>query len=258
MARSDQLLRVGKVAAPRFGGMAIHQRAFRGLTCMSANSFLMSWQNWAANFCYLLLAVSYLVTNLYWLRALAVVALGLEGIYFYFASTPPLWVGISWAAVFVAINLVQLAIMSWKEFGVRLSEDEQLLYRGPFAGLSRVQFHHLLKIGIWRAVDDGAILTIENEPVPELLLITNGTARVMVAQETVAFLQAGSFIGEMSFMRGGNASANVVAAGPLRLFVIDKPALASLLHHDHDIESAILRVIGRDLAGKLRTQTLPG
>ena len=64
----------------------------------------MSWEDWAGNFCYLLLAVSYLVTSLLWLRILAIAALGLEGIYFYFASTPPLWVGIARAAVFVGIN----------------------------------------------------------------------------------------------------------------------------------------------------------
>jgi len=33
-------------------------------------SGLMSWQDWMANACFLL-AISYLVTNIWWLRALA-------------------------------------------------------------------------------------------------------------------------------------------------------------------------------------------
>jgi hypothetical protein len=58
---------------------------------------LMEWQDWVGHFSYLMLAVSYLVTNMYWLRALAIVALGLEGVYFYFSGDAPLWVGIGWA-----------------------------------------------------------------------------------------------------------------------------------------------------------------
>jgi hypothetical protein len=225
---------------------------------MDANHFLMSWQNWAANACYLLLAVSYLVTNLFWLRVLAVIALGLEGVYFYFASTPPLWVGIIWAIVFVVINLVQLMIMTWARFSVRMNEDEKRLYRGPFDGLTPVQFNRLLKIGRWCDVDAGTRLTIQDEPVPELYLIANGSAQVMIGSEIVASLPAGSFVGEMSLVRGGNASANVVAAGPCRLFAVAKPELAILLKHDHEIETAILRVIGRDMAVKLRAQSQSG
>jgi hypothetical protein len=218
---------------------------------------LMSWQDWAANFCYFILAGSYLVTNLYWLRLLAILALGLEGIYFYFAATPPLWVGIGWAVVFVGINLVQLTIMTRERLAVRMSEHERLLHRGLFAELTPVQFHRLLKIGTWRELEDGALLTVQNKPVPELLFIASGMARVIVGNDVIALVQAGSFIGEMSFMNGGDASATVMAAGHMQLFVVAKPALEGLLTRDQEFEAAILRVLGQDLALKLRAQTLP-
>ena len=150
---------------------------------------LMSWQNWAANFCYFILAASYLVTNLYWLRLLAVLALGLEGVYFYFAASPPLWVGIGWAAVFVGINVVQLAIMMRERLAVRMSEHERLLHRGLFAELTLVQFNRLLKIGAWRESEDGALLTVQDKPVPELFFIASGMARVIVGNEAIALLQ---------------------------------------------------------------------
>jgi CRP-like cAMP-binding protein len=220
--------------------------------------FLMTWQNWAANFCYLILAGSYLVTNLLWLRVLAIVALGLEGIYFYVASTPPLWVGIAWAAIFVGINLVQLLLMTRDRLAVRMSEQERLLHRGLFAELTPVQFHSLLKIGEWREEKDEAILAAEGEPVPELLFIAHGAAKVMVGAETIAVLQAGSFVGEMSFLSGGNASASVVAMNRVLLFAVAKSALDRLLVRDRGIETVMLRVIGRDLTEKLKTQTIPG
>src|ERR1700754_3157806 len=49
---------------------------------------------------YVLLAVSYMVTNIYWLRLLAIIALTAEAIYFYMAGDSALWVGILWAGIF--------------------------------------------------------------------------------------------------------------------------------------------------------------
>ena len=214
----------------------------------------MSWQDWAANFCYLILAASYLVSNLFWLRVLAVVALGLEGIYFYFGATPPLWVGITWAAIFVGINLVQLMLMTRERLAVRMSEREQLLHRGLFAELSPVQFNRFLKIGTWREVEDRTLLTVKGQPVPELLIIASGTVEIMVGAEVIALQLAGSFVGEMSFMSGEVASANVIAAGRVVLFATARPALDRLLIHDKSVEAAILRRIGHALTAKLKAR----
>ena len=216
--------------------------------------FSMSWQDWAANLCYLILAVSYLVSDLYWLRVLAVLALGLEGIYFYFGSTRPLWVGIGWAAVFVAINIVQLVLMTRERLAVRLSERERLLHRGLFAELTSVQFNRFLHSGVWRQVDEGALLTTRGEPVPELLLIVEGSVKVTVGDQIIALQQAGSFVGEMSFMSGEQASATVSALGNVMLLAVSRPALDRLLGHDQSVATVLMRVIGHGLAKKLKAR----
>ena len=43
----------------------------------------MGWQDWIGTASYALLAASYIVTNIYWLRLLAIVALTAETAYFY-------------------------------------------------------------------------------------------------------------------------------------------------------------------------------
>ena len=136
-----------------------------------------------------------------------------------------------------------------------MSEQEQLLHRGLFARLTRVGFiaslnRNLARNRRWSAT------TIQGRPVPELLFIARGTAKVMVGADEIALVQMGSFIGEMSFMTGGNACVNARWRGWVRLFAIAKSALDALLNRDHEIETAILRVIGQDLTLKLRTQTL--
>ena len=119
---------------------------------------IMEWQDWVGNFSYLMLAASYLVTNMYWLRGLAIVALGLEGVYFFFSGAAPLWVGIGWAAVFVGINAVQLAIMARNRLRVRLSGEEHGLHQQRFGKLDQVNFDRLARAGHWRNVPPGTVL----------------------------------------------------------------------------------------------------
>ena len=68
----------------------------------------MGWQDWAGNVCYIILAISYAVSNIYWLRSLAMVALAMEMVYFFFGAERPLWVGIGWNVVFIGTNAIQL------------------------------------------------------------------------------------------------------------------------------------------------------
>ena len=220
----------------------------------SVRSFVwnMGWEDWAGNFCYLILAVSYLVTNLLWLRILAILALGLEGVYFYFASSPPLWVGIAWAVVFVSINVVQIVLMTRERLRVRISEQDGMLHRGVFGEMTPVDFHRLLKLGTWREIPMGAKLTVKDEPGTELFFIAKGSARVVSGYNLISFLHPGAIVGEKSFTSGGNASATVIAETSLRAFVVNKVALHALMKHNHGIETAILKTISRDLTTKLR------
>jgi hypothetical protein len=214
----------------------------------------MTWQEWAANLCYLILAASYLVADLYWLRILAIVALGLEGVYFYFGSTPPLWVGIGWSVVFVTINLVQLMLMTRERLAVHLSDRESFMHRAMFPDLTAVQFNRFLKAGSWHDVEDGAVLAEKGQPVPELLLIASGTVKVAVGTEIVAMQKAGSFVGEMSYISGNDASATVTAVGKVVLFSVARSALDRLFAQDKDVKAALMRVIGYALSEKLKAR----
>lgn len=213
---------------------------------------LMAWQDWVGNFCYALLAASYLVTNMYWLRALAIVALGLEGVYFYFSADAQLWVGIGWAVVFVSINLVQLAIMTRNRLRVRLSDEEQSLYRAHFSRLDPVAFDSLARSGSWQDLAPGSVLAREGSPVECLYLLVRGAALVESAGRTVAMLQPGSFAGEMSFLSGDPATATVTAMGACRVFSVPQERLRALLKEHEEISRVLQELLGHDLVQKLR------
>ena len=221
---------------------------------MDAVSFdILRWQDWAGNACYVILAASYLVTNMYWLRVLAIVALGFEGVYFFFGAGTPLWVGIAWNFIFVAINAVQLTLLVRERWQARFSEQERLLHQGLFAVFGPVEFNRVLKTGGWREVFEGTVLTMEGRPVQELLILIKGLAKVEVAGAMIALLQPGAFIGEMSLLTREPASATVTVLADSRLIAVSQERLITLLDKDADVKSAIHRVISRDLVAKLKS-----
>jgi hypothetical protein len=211
----------------------------------------MGWQDWAGNVCYMILAISYAVSNIYWLRGLAIVALAMEMIYFFFGADRPLWVGIGWNIVFIGTNAIQLALLTRERMRVRFSDQERLLHGGLFRELTPVDFNRLLKAGKWRDVPEGTELARENAPITDVSVIIAGAAKVEVGGRLVALLQPGAFVGEMSFLTKGNASADVTTATPSRLFSVSKPQLEALLEGNAGIKTAIHRMMGQDLARKL-------
>ena len=235
----------------RFAGYSTHSDQ------TVAKDIFLQWHDWIGNFCYFLLAVSYLVINIVWLRSIAVFALTLEAMYFYAASEKPLWVGIFWAAVFVAINLVQLARIYRERSAVKLGTEDKLLHQGVFANLSAVELQRIIHIGRWRKAPKGAVLTIEDKPVPEIMILASGKAHVVSRNRLVAVLRSGSLIGEISFVTKETATATVTAHEVSRVFAIDTKKLEHLFRKFPEMERAVHRVVELDLTSKLTNSEMP-
>jgi CRP-like cAMP-binding protein len=219
---------------------------------------LVSWQDWFAHGCYLVLAISYIVTSIWWLRLLAIISLGCEGVYFYFAADVPLWTALGWSAVFVAINLAQLAILTRHALRRRWTAEERLLRTGLLAGLDPMSLARLLKAGTWTDFGAGTVLTREGEPVENVYLLVGGEAAVETGSRTVAVLRAGSIAGEMSFLSGLPASATVTTLTECRAFVVRQCALRTLMQRCAQLRLGLHERFNRELVGKLRYATQAG
>lgn len=79
--------------------------------------------------------------------------------------------------------------------------------------------------------DTGDKVVSEEAPGHSMFVIIGGTADVTVADETgtVATLEKGGVIGEMSLLTGSPRNATVTAAAPLTALEVDKSALANVL-----------------------------
>jgi hypothetical protein len=215
------------------------------------------WADIPGHVSYVLIAISYWLTNIYWLRVTAVVGLSLEIVYFQL-SGGAMHAGIGWDLVFIAINLYQIYWLVAERRKFRRMEHAHLLRQGVFAGFSDAQLARLVTVGEWRILEQGTTLTREGESVKELVLICTGEATVEAQSTVVAHLRGGAFVGEMAFVSGNPASATVTVSHTMRAFVFDMAKLRKLEEADDLVAVAIHRVVGRDLAAKLKVKNEEG
>ena len=213
-----------------------------------------SWSDVPGHVSYVLIAFSYWMTNVFWLRVIAVIGLIFEILYFRMSSGD-MHTGIGWDAIFIVINLYQIFRLVFDEGRLRYMKELHLLSQGAFASLTREQLAQLVKVGSWRTLEPGTQVTREGEPVSELILICDGQMVVESQGRTVTRLHGGSLVGELALLSGSAASATVTAERITRAFILEMEKLRKLVRADDLIASAVDRVVGHDLAAKLRAST---
>lgn len=212
------------------------------------------WSDVPGHVSYVLIAISYWMTNVFWLRVIAVVGLVFEILYFRM-SGGAMHTGIGWDIIFIIINLYQIIRLIADQHRLRYMKELHLLSQGAFASLTREQLAQLVKVGSWRTLEPGAQVTCEGEPVKELVLICDGQVVVEFQGRTITHLHGGSLVGELALVSGRPASATVTVQRTTRAFILEMENLRKLVRTDDLIAAAIDRVVGRDLAAKLTAST---
>src|SRR5215470_11571369 len=136
---------------------------------------------------YFLIAISYWLTDIFWLRVVAVVGLSFEILYFWH-SGGDLRTGIGWDIIFIAINLYQLYWLVKDRLSLRLPEGDRELLRSVLTGLDDSQIARLLRAGAFVDLADGTRLAEENQALKRMLFICSGRARVKIGCHEVSRL----------------------------------------------------------------------
>src|SRR5512134_470377 len=113
---------------------------------MSDAAIPFIWADIPGHVSYVLIAISYYLTNIFWLRLTAVLGLSLEIVYFQLAGGA-MHAGIGWDVVFIAINAYQIYWLVDEHRKLKLLEDAHLLRQGAFAGLSNTQLARIIGAG---------------------------------------------------------------------------------------------------------------
>ncbi len=198
----------------------------------------------------ILYVVSYLVTDIMWLRALAVLG-GLSSLTWTLTTPTPSLTFIGWTLVYNTINMVQIGRLWHERRPLRLSADEQALYAAAFRTLTPREFQRLLAAGTWQEAPAKEILIEEGARAGRMLVLASGRAVVKVQGREVAALHAGQFAGEMSFLTGAATTAAVEVVEPARFVSWATADLERFLVKHPPLRAALQIVLGRDLAFKL-------
>jgi hypothetical protein len=200
---------------------------------------------------YLVIAISYFLTNVFWLRVAAIIGLFLEILYFRMIGAN-LQTGLAWDAAFILINLYQLTWLIREKLASRLPEKDAAMLRSSFAGLTDEQISKMLKAADWKNYGAGDVLTRQDAPVDALYYICAGRAAVEIDGQVVTHLEQGSFIGEIAYLTGNPATARVTIDEPSRVLAFSKMRMAKVMAKDNQISGILYQLLGRDLAQKMR------
>lgn len=198
---------------------------------------------------YALLVISMLMNDMGWLRAIAIAAGIIRIVNRSFFEIDP--VIVFWEVIFVAVNVVQLAILWYYARRHRFSEDEQRFAAIMPAGVDRRTIRRLLRLAKLRHAEEGQALTEEGKPVDDLAFIADGVLQIEQGGRIVAVCGPGDFVGEMSFVTGAAASATAIAAKPLRYLAFEQAKLRAAVQSDGDLRQALDASFNRNLVGKL-------
>lgn len=203
-----------------------------------------------AHLAYVVLAISYFLTNIFWLRVLAVAGLFLEIVYFRISGTG--YPGLAWDAVFILINLYGLTWLIRDQIRATLPAAEAPALRQAFEGLDDSQIAKLLRAAEWKNFEPGETLTRQDAPVDSLYFLFKGRAHVEVDGSFITYLDSGSFVGEIAYLTGNPANARVTVDETSRVIVFSKMRLAKVVARDRQLNGILYQVLGRDLAQKMR------
>ena len=212
---------------------------------------IFSLNNLPGHLSYVLIAVSYWMTNIFWLRVVAVVGLALEILYF-LLSGGDLRAGIGWDLVFIGINLYQLYRLVKHRLSLRLPEADRELLRRVFIGLDDAQIARLLGAGELCDIPEGTTLAKENHELERLFFICSGRVKVSIAGREVSKLEAGNFVGEVAFLTERPATATVIAERAVRALAFERGKLNQFFKNETEVAGLIYQLIGRELAHKIK------
>lgn len=152
---------------------------------------------------------------------------------------------------FIAISIFGMMRFYIVTHRVQFSEEEQIVQHMLMPNLDKSDARRFLKLGTFRDLEEGLMLTEEKSAVPCLYVIVSGLVSVLVNGRQVASLGDGTLVGEMSSLSGAPASATVVTGAPTRVFEIESTVLNAYLAKNQSVRQELQSRFAGQISDKL-------
>lgn len=151
----------------------------------------------------------------------------------------------------VCISLFGIVRTTYLKSKTRFSPEEAALLTAKLDVMPKLTARKFLDAGLWMDAPEGTVIATEGQPIGALFYLAEGTAHVTESGIHIGTCTQPSFIGEMTCLNGGPASATVVTTSPSRLFRIGSAALLKLCEKDADFQVTLKNALGEDTRLKL-------
>ncbi len=199
---------------------------------------------------YSLVALAFLLRDILLLRIVAIIASACN-ITYAIGSDPINLIAAFWQSVFTIINVAWSIRLIYERRSVRFSEEERELYQSMFRNFTALEFMKLVRISKWHQAEPGQVLTELGEEPTDVMLIYNGEIEAKLPDGRNPRYRDGTFVGEISFIKGGAATATVQTVVPTRYVSWQKEELRALLRRNPAMAATLQSVFTEDLTKKL-------
>ena len=97
-----------------------------------------------------LIAFSFLVKDILWLRIVSILASAFSIFYNWVIPVEPMWIAIHWNLVFIVLNFYHISVIIYEKRPVHMNPKDRELYETLFKDLSPVEYLKISKIANWK------------------------------------------------------------------------------------------------------------
>ena len=161
-----------------------------------------------------------------------------------------------YSAIIQILWITISAVGLWRTWraqrAIAFSQHERHLLTARFPLLSPALARAFLDAGRWRDVAGGQVLASEGQVLDRLIFLSDGAARVENDGAILAEVTPPAFLGELTVLSGGPATATVRTTAPGHVFDMAGDTLRRLLAREPEISPHLDAAMRGDMADKLK------
>lgn len=184
-----------------------------------------------------------------WLRLLMLAASGFYLVYYFYIADAPLWDAIRTNAALAAVNAAMIGVVLIERSTFAMKRDTRALY-AMFPMLSPGQFRRLLRKATKLRAMETRVITREGQPLDEMFFIVEGAVEVAKG-DSIAAIEPGTFIGEVSYLTKEPASATVSIGKGTKYLRWSQDDLDRMTRRHPNLRVALVAHLNADLARKV-------
>jgi CRP-like cAMP-binding protein len=163
-----------------------------------------------------------------------------------------------WSILYALVNSYHLTRLMMERKPILLPKDTAAIYNGFFSQVFTTrEFKSLFAMAKTKKTSSSSTIIEHGSTVDILGLLVHGGASVQLDKERTIRLQPGQFMGEMSFLSNGPASADIIIDNQAKYLFWDKDDIRALeaKPSTKELYGKLMQMVSQDIVNKLVNTT---